>query len=46
MDTKKTKCLQALAWRATDLNLRGNYIVLADFYATMVADCIYGAKLE
>ena len=28
------------------MTLRGKHIVLADFYATMMADCIYEARLE
>ena len=42
---QKIKCIQALAWWATDLNLRGKQIVLADFDSTMMTDCIYEEKL-
>ena len=37
---RKTKCLQTLAWWATNLTLRGKQIVLADFDATMAEYCI------
>ena len=43
---RKIKCLQALAWWSTDLNLRGKHIVLADFDATRMAYCIDEAKLD
>ena len=39
------KFLQALAWWATYLILSGKQIFLADFYDTMMEDCIYEAKL-
>ena len=40
------KCLQALAWWDSNLTLRGKYIVLADFDATIMADCIDESKLD
>ena len=40
------RCLQALACWATNLTLRGKHIVLADFDATMMADCIDEANLN
>ena len=43
---KKTKCLQELARWANDLTLRGNYIVLDDFDATTMADCIGESNLD
>ena len=43
---QKIKCLQALAWWATKLTLSSKHIVLDDFDATMMADCIDEAKLE
>ena len=43
---RKTKCLQALAWWANNLTFRGKHIVLANFDATMVTDCIDEAKLD
>ena len=43
---RKTKCLQVLAWWANNLTLRGKHIVLANFDATMVTDCIDEAKLD
>ena len=43
---QKIKCLQALAWQSTNLTLRGKHIVLADFDATIMADCIDEAKLD
>ena len=39
-------CLQALAWWATDLTLRGKHVVLADFDVTMMADFIDEEKLD
>ena len=35
-----------MAWRATDFNLRGKQIFLADFYATMVSYCKDEANLD
>ena len=43
---RKIKCLQALAWWDTNLTLRSKQIVLADFDATMMVDCIDEAKLD
>ena len=40
METKKIKCLHVLAWWATDLTLRGEQVVLAEFDATMMVDSI------
>ena len=42
---QKIKCLQALAWWATNLTLRGKHIFLANFDATIVADFIDEDKL-
>ena len=42
---QKIKCLQALEWWAADLTLRVKHIVLADFGATIMADCTDEAKL-
>ena len=35
-----------MAWWTTDFTLRGKHIVLAEFDATMMADCIDEAKLD
>ena len=43
---RKIKCLEVLAWWDTNLTLRGKHIVLYDFDATMMAACIYEAKLD
>ena len=43
---QKTNCLQALAWWATNLTLRGKHIVLSDFDTTMTSACIYETKLD
>ena len=43
---QKVKCLQALTWWATDLTLRGKYIVLAGFDATMTEDFIDETNLD
>ena len=43
---QKIKCLQVLLWWATDLTLRGKYIFLAYFDATMMVYCIYEEKLD
>ena len=43
---EKIKCLQTLAWWATNLKFRGKQIVLADFDVNIMADCIYEAKLD
>ena len=40
------KFLQALEWWATNLTLMGKQIVLAEFYGTMMADCIDEAKFD
>ena len=42
----KIKCLKALKWWATDLTLRGKHMVLAEFDASMMADCIVEVKLD
>ena len=42
---QKIKCLQVLAWWATDFTVRGKQILLADFDDTMMAYCIDEAKL-
>ena len=42
----KINFLQSLAWWSTNLTLRGKQIVLSDFDATMMADCIYEYKLD
>ena len=43
---QQIKCLQALVYWATYLTLRDKHIVLADFDAIMMADCIDEAKLD
>ena len=43
---QKIKCLQALAWWATNLTLRGKQIVLSDFDTNMMVDCIYEANFD
>ena len=43
---QKIKYIQVFSWWATNLILRGKQIVLADFDTTIMADCIYEAKLE
>ena len=43
---QKIKCIHVSAWWATYLNLRGKQNVLADFDSTIIADCIYEAKLD
>ena len=43
---QKIKCIQALAWWATDFTLRGKKIDIADFDATMMSDFIDEEKLN
>ena len=43
---QRIKCLQDLALWDTNLTLRGIHIVLVDFDATMMVDCIDEAKLD
>ena len=43
---QKIKFLQVLPWWATNLTLRVKQIILADFDATTMVDCIYEAKLD
>ena len=43
---QKIKFLEELAWCATNLNLRYKHNVLADFDATMMANCIDEANLD
>ena len=43
---QKIKCIHALAWWATDFNLSGKHIDLADFDGTMMSYCIDEAKLD
>ena len=40
------KCLQVLAWQATNLTFTDKQIVLDGFNITMIAGCIYGANLD
>ena len=42
----KNKCLEALAWWDNNFTLKGKKIVLADFYVTMMADCLDESKLD
>ena len=42
----KINCLQALAWWAIYLTLRGKHIFLAEFDSTMMAYCMCSLKLD